>query len=62
VLLKLGSILLGRVALFNILDYLDSLRGFVRYTKDIADSLIKVREVLYLGLNIIKIVVGVVLF
>jgi hypothetical protein len=59
--LKLGSILLGRVALFNILDYTDSLRGFVRYTENIADSLTEVREVLYLGLNIIKIVVGVVL-
>jgi hypothetical protein len=62
VLLKLGSILLGRVALFNILDYTDSLRGFVRHTKNIADSLIEVREVLYLDLNIIKIVIGVVLF
>jgi hypothetical protein len=62
VLLKLGSILLGRVALFNILDYSDSLRGFIRYTKDIADSLIEVREVFYLGLNIIEIVVGVVSF
>jgi hypothetical protein len=62
VLLKLGSVLLGRVALFNILDYTDSLRGFVRYTKDIADSLIEVREVLYLGLNIIKIVIEVILF
>jgi hypothetical protein len=62
VLLKLGSILLGRVVLFNILDYLDSLRGFVRHTKDIADSFTKVREVLYLGLNIIKIVIRVVLF
>jgi hypothetical protein len=62
VLLKLGSILLGRVALFNILDYSDSLRGFIRYTEDIADSLIEVREVFYLGLNIIKIVIGVVLF
>jgi hypothetical protein len=62
VLLKLGSILLGRVALFNILDYTDSLRGFVRYTKDIVDSLTKIREVLYLGLNIIKIIVRVILF
>jgi hypothetical protein len=62
VLLKLSSILLGRVALFNILDYSDSLRGFVRYTKDIVDSLIEVREVLYLGLNIIEIIIGVVLF
>jgi hypothetical protein len=62
VLLKLGSILLGRVALFNILDYTDSLRGLVRYTKDIADSLTKVGEVLYLGLNIVKIVVRVILF
>jgi hypothetical protein len=61
VLLKLGCILLGRVALFNILDYSDSLRGFVKHTKDIADSLTKVREVLYLGLNIIKIIIGVVL-
>jgi hypothetical protein len=61
VLLKLGSILLGRVALFNILDYTDSLRGFVRYTEDIADSLAEVREVLYLGFNIVEIVVGVVL-
>jgi hypothetical protein len=61
VLLKLGSILLGRVVLFNILDYTDSLRGFVRYTEDIADSLAEVREVLYLGLNIIEIVVGVIL-
>jgi hypothetical protein len=60
--LKLGSILLGRVALFDILDYTDSLRGFVRYTEDIADSLIEAREVLYLGLNIVEIVVGVVLF
>jgi hypothetical protein len=62
VLLKLGSILLGRVALFNILDYINSLRGLIRYTKDIVDSLIEVKEVLYLGLNIIKIVIGVVLF
>jgi hypothetical protein len=62
VLLKLGSILLSRVALFNILDYIDSLRGFVRHTKDIADSLIEVREVLYLDLNIIEIVIEVVLF
>jgi hypothetical protein len=62
VLLKLGSILLGRVVLFNILDYTDSLRGLVRHTKNIADSLIEVREVLYLGLNIIKIVIRVVLF
>jgi hypothetical protein len=62
VLLKLGSILLGRVALFNILDYTDSLRGFIRHTEDIADSLIEVGEVLYLGLNIVKIVIGVVLF
>jgi hypothetical protein len=61
VLLKLGSILLGRVALFNILDYTDSLRGFIRHTKDIADSLAEIREVLYLGLNIVEIVVGVVL-
>jgi hypothetical protein len=61
VLLKLGSILLGRVALFNILDYTDSLRGLVRYTKDIADSLAEVGEVLYLGLNIVEIVIGVVL-
>jgi hypothetical protein len=61
VLLKLSSILLGRVALFNILDHTDSLKGFVRYTKDIADSLIEVREVLYLGLNIIKIIIGVIL-
>jgi hypothetical protein len=62
VLLKLGSILLGRVALFNILDYTDSLRGLVRHTKDIANSLTEVREVLYLGLNIVKIIIGVVLF
>jgi hypothetical protein len=62
VLLKLGGILLGRVALFNILDYTDSLRGLVRYIEDIADSLTEVREVLYLGLNIVEIVVGVVLF
>jgi hypothetical protein len=61
VLLKLSSILLGRVALFNILDYTDSLRGFVRHTKNIADSLIEVREVFYLGLNIIEIVIRVVL-
>jgi hypothetical protein len=61
VLLKLGSILLGRVALFNILDYTDSLRGFVRHIEDIADSLIEVREVLYLGLDIVEIVIGVVL-
>jgi hypothetical protein len=61
VLLKLGSILLDRVALFNILDYLDSLRGFIRYTKDIVDSLLEVREVFYLDLNIIKIIIGVVL-
>jgi hypothetical protein len=61
VLLKLDSILLDRVALFNILDYTDSFRGFVRYTKDIVDSLIEVREVLYLGLNIIKIVIEVIL-
>jgi hypothetical protein len=47
--------------LFNILDYIDSLRGFIRHTEDIADSLIKVREVFYLGLNIIKIVVRVIL-
>jgi hypothetical protein len=60
--LKLGSILLGRVALFNILDYSDSLRGLVKYTENIADSLIEVGEVLYLGLNIVKIVIGVVLF
>jgi hypothetical protein len=62
VLLKLGSILLGRVVLFNILDYSDSLRGLVRYTKNIVDSLTEVREVLYLGLNIVKIVIGVILF
>jgi hypothetical protein len=62
VLLKLGSILLGRVALFNILDYSDSLKGLIRYTENIADSLIEVREVLYLGLNIVEIVIGVVLF
>jgi hypothetical protein len=62
VLLKLSSILLGRVVLFNILDYSDSLKGFVRYTKDIVDSLIEVREVFYLDLNIIKIVVTVILF
>jgi hypothetical protein len=62
VLLKLSSILLGRVALFNILDYTDSLRGFIRHTKDIADFLAEVREVLYLGLNIVEIVIGVVLF
>jgi hypothetical protein len=62
VLLKLGSILLGRVALFNILDYSDSPRGLVRYTENIADSLIEVGEVLYLGLNIVEIVIGVVLF
>jgi hypothetical protein len=61
VLLKLGSILLDRVALFNILDYSDSLRGFIRHTKDIADSLTKVREVFYLGLNIVEIIIGVVL-
>jgi hypothetical protein len=61
VLLKLGSILLGRVALFNILDYSDSLRGLVRYTKNIADSLAEVGEVLYLGLNIVEIIIGVVL-
>jgi hypothetical protein len=59
--LKLGSILLGRVALFDILDYIDSLRGFVRYTENIADSLAEVREVLYLGLNIVEIIIGVVL-
>jgi hypothetical protein len=59
--LKLGSILLGRVALFDILDYTDSLRDFVRYTEDIADSLMEVREVLYLGLDIVEIVIGVVL-
>jgi hypothetical protein len=62
VLLKLGSILLGRVALFNILDYTDSLKDFVRHTKNIIDSLAEVREVLYLGLNIVEIVIGVVLF
>jgi hypothetical protein len=62
VLLKLGSILLDRVALFNILDYSDSLKGFIKYTEDIADSLTEVREVLYLGLNIVEIVIGVVLF
>jgi hypothetical protein len=62
VLLKLGSILLSRVALLNILDYIDSLRDFIRYTKDIVDSLIEVREVLYLGLNIIEIIIKVVLF
>jgi hypothetical protein len=62
VLLKLGSILLGRVALFDILDYTDSLRGFVRYTEDIADSLTEAREVLHLGLDIVEIVIGVVLF
>jgi hypothetical protein len=62
VLLKLSSILLGRIALFNILDYSDSLRGFIRYTKDIVDSLLEVREVFYLGLNIVKIIIGVVLF
>jgi hypothetical protein len=61
VLLKLGSILLGRVALFNILDYTDSLRGFVRYTENIVDFLAEVGEVLYLGLNIVEIVIGVVL-
>jgi hypothetical protein len=61
VLLKLGSILLGRVALSNILDYSDSLRGLVRHTENIADSLAEVGEVLYLGLNIIKIVVRVIL-
>jgi hypothetical protein len=61
VLLKLDSILLDRVALFNILDYIDSLRGFVRYTKDIAESLIEVREIFYLGLNIVEIIIGVVL-
>jgi hypothetical protein len=62
VLLELSSILLSRVALFNILDYIDSLRGFIRYTKDIIDSLTEVREVLYLGLNIIKIIIRVILF
>jgi hypothetical protein len=62
VLLELGSILLSRIALFNILDYTDSLKGFVRHTKDIADSLTEIREVLYLGLNIIEIIVGVILF
>jgi hypothetical protein len=62
VLLKFGSILLSRVALFNILDYTDSLRGLVRHTKNIADSLIEVREVFYLGLNIVKIIIRVVLF
>jgi hypothetical protein len=62
VLLKLGSILLSRVALFDILDYTDSLRGFVRHTENIVDSLAEVREVLYLDLNIIKIVIGVILF
>jgi hypothetical protein len=61
VLLKLGSVLLGRVALFNILDYTNSLRGLVRHTKDIADSLIEIGEVLYLGLNIVEIIIGVVL-
>jgi hypothetical protein len=61
VLLKLGSILLGRVALFNILDYTNSLKGLVRHTKDIADSLTEVGEVLYLGLNIVEIVIRVVL-
>jgi hypothetical protein len=60
--LKLGSILLGRVALFDMLDYTDSLRGFVRYTEDIVDSLTEAREVLYLGLNIVEIVIEVVLF
>jgi hypothetical protein len=62
VLLKLGSILLGRVALFNILDHTDSLRDFVRHTEDIVDSFTEVREVLYLGLNIVEIVIRVVLF
>jgi hypothetical protein len=62
VLLKLGSILLSRVALFNILDYTDSLKGLIRYTENIADSFIEVREVFYLGLNIIEIIIGVVLF
>jgi hypothetical protein len=62
VLLKLGSILLGRVALFNILDYSDSLRGLIKHTENIVDSLTEVREVLYLDFNIIKIVVEVVLF
>jgi hypothetical protein len=62
VLLKLGSILLDRVALFNILDYTDSLRGLVRHTENIVDSLAEVREVLYLGLNIVKIIIGVILF
>jgi hypothetical protein len=61
VLLKLGSILLGRVALFNILDYTDSLRDFVRHTEDITDSLAEVREVLYPDFNIVEIVIGVVL-
>jgi hypothetical protein len=62
VLLKLGSIRLGRVVLFNILDYTDSLRGFIKYIENIVDSFAEVREVLYLGLNIVKIVIGVVLF
>jgi hypothetical protein len=62
VLLKLGSILLGRVALFHLLDSSDSLKGLVRHTENIADSLAEVGEVLYLGLNIVEIVVGVVLF
>jgi hypothetical protein len=62
VLLKLGSIILSRVALLNILDYTDSLKDFVRYTEDIVDSLIEVREVLYLGLNIIEIIIRVVFF
>jgi hypothetical protein len=48
--------------LFNILDYIDSLKGFVRYTKDIADSFLEVREVFYLGINIVKIIIRVVLF
>jgi hypothetical protein len=62
VLLKLGSVLLGRIALFNILDYSDSLRGFIRHTENITDSLAEVREVLYLGLNIVKIIIRVILF
>jgi hypothetical protein len=48
--------------LLNILDYINSLKGFVRYIEDIADSFTEVREVLYLGLNIIKIVIRVILF
>jgi hypothetical protein len=62
VLLKIGSILLSRVALLDILDYIDSLKGLIRYTKDIVDSFIEVREVLYPSLNIIKIIIRVVLF